>query len=43
MKDEPIKADSAPLWKRMGWMAAIWAGSVLALGLVAQAIRFWLK
>lgn len=43
MKRDPIKADSAPLWKRMGWMAAIWAVSVLALGVVAQAIRFWLR
>jgi hypothetical protein len=38
-------ADSAagPLWKRLAWMAAIWAASVLALGLLAEVIRFWLR
>ncbi|WP_420964441.1 DUF2474 domain-containing protein [Bradyrhizobium sp. B120] len=29
-----------PLWKRLAWMAAIWAASVIALGLVAGLIRF---
>ncbi|WP_188767898.1 DUF2474 domain-containing protein [Novosphingobium endophyticum] len=43
MKGRPTKADSAPLWKRLAWMAAIWGGSVLALGAVAQTIRFWLE
>lgn len=36
-------ADSAPLWQRLSWMAAIWAASVLALGAVAGVIRLWLK
>src|SRR5690606_10627516 len=27
------------VWKRLGWMAAIWAGSVLALGVVALLLR----
>lgn len=31
-----------PLWKRLGWMIAIWAASVLALGAVAGVIRMWL-
>lgn len=43
MKGKPLKADSAPLWMRLGWMAAIWGVSVLMLGAVAWAIRFWLK
>ncbi|HKT85651.1 MAG TPA: DUF2474 family protein [Novosphingobium sp.] len=43
MKPPPLEADSAPLWKRLGWMAAIWAVSVLVLGVVAGVIRFWLK
>lgn len=30
---------SSPLWKRLAWMAAIWAASVAALGLVAGIIR----
>lgn len=42
MKHKPLPADSAPLWKRIGWMAAIWLGSVLGLGLVAQVLRYWL-
>lgn len=47
MKDKPLdadnlKADRAPLWKRLGWMAAIWTASVLVLGAIAEALRFWL-
>lgn len=33
----------APLWQRLGWMVAIWAGSVVALGVVAGVIRMVLK
>lgn len=43
MKRDPPSADSAPLWKRLGWMAAIWGGSVLVLSLVAGMIRLWLS
>jgi hypothetical protein len=32
-----------PLWKRLLWMVAIWAGSVIALGAVAIVIRLWLR
>jgi len=35
--------DDAPLWKRLGWMVLIWAGSVLALGAVSLILRYWLK
>jgi hypothetical protein len=35
--------DAGPLWKRLAWMAAIWAMSVLALGLVAGLLRWWLR
>lgn len=35
-------ATPAPLWKRLAWMAAIWAASVLALGGVAGLLRLWL-
>ncbi|HWD67833.1 MAG TPA: DUF2474 domain-containing protein, partial [Caulobacteraceae bacterium] len=34
-----VDSAAGPLWKRLAWMAAIWAASVLALGLVAEVIR----
>jgi hypothetical protein len=34
---------AAPWWKRLAWMAAIWAASVALLGLVSLALRLWLK
>ncbi|MBY8820776.1 DUF2474 domain-containing protein [Sphingomonas colocasiae] len=37
--DEP----STPLWRRLGWMALIWAASVAALGAVAYGLRWWLR
>jgi len=33
---------AGPLWKRLAWMAAIWVMSVLALGVVATILRWWL-
>ena len=33
----------APLWKRLAWMAGIWAVSVAALGAVAFLIRLCLN
>jgi hypothetical protein len=38
-----METDAGPLWKRLAWMVAIWAGSVAALGVVAMLIRWWLK
>jgi hypothetical protein len=43
MPRKPVSADGSPLWKRLGWMAAIWGGSVLALGAVSFVLRAWLK
>jgi hypothetical protein len=36
-------APSHPLWKRLAWFAALWASSIVGLGLVASLLRFWLK
>jgi len=36
-------SDEAPLLKRLGWMALIWAASVSLLGVVSLMIRWWLK
>jgi hypothetical protein len=33
----------APLAKRLGWMALIWAVSVSLLGVVSLMIRWWIK
>lgn len=38
-----MSTEIAPLWKRLAWMAAIWAGSVAVLGTVASLIRLALK
>lgn len=35
--------DEAPLWRRLSWMAAIWAMSVVALGVVSAILRLWLR
>jgi len=32
-----------PFWQRLLWMIGIWTTSVLALGIVASIIRFWLR
>jgi len=37
------RAEATPLWKRLAWMAAIWALSVGALGVVGLVLRVWLK
>ncbi|MEO8017360.1 MAG: DUF2474 family protein [Pseudomonadota bacterium] len=39
----PAGSDSAPLWKRLGWMALIWAMSVTLLGVVSLVLRWWLR
>ena len=37
------QAEKQPLWRRLGWLAMIWTGSVLALFVVASlAVFAWL-
>ena len=36
-------AEKKPLWQRLGWLAAIWAGSVLALFIVASLMRMFMN
>lgn len=35
--------EKKPLWQRLAWLLAIWAGSVLALGLVAGLLRLFMR
>ncbi|HEU4779239.1 MAG TPA: DUF2474 domain-containing protein [Steroidobacteraceae bacterium] len=35
--------EDAPLARRLGWMALIWATSIAALGVVSLLIRWWLR
>ena len=38
-----MQAENTPLWKRLAWMAAIWAASVTLLGIVSLILRYWIK
>ncbi|EQM78415.1 DUF2474 domain-containing protein [Stutzerimonas stutzeri] len=38
-KHEDGASEPKPLWKRMTWLVVIWSASVLALGVVAWALR----
>jgi len=40
--DVPPAPEDIPLWRRLAWMAAIWAGSVAFLGCIAWLLRLWL-
>jgi len=35
--------EEAPLARRLGWMALIWAVSVTLLGVVSLILRWWIK
>ncbi len=36
---DPARAGADRPWKRLAWFAALWAGSVAALGVVGYAIK----
>jgi hypothetical protein len=42
-RSPPTHEVTQPLWRRLAWMAAIWAGSVTVLLIVAMLIRLMLK
>ncbi|AZC33562.1 Cytochrome d ubiquinol oxidase subunit X [Pseudomonas chlororaphis subsp. aurantiaca] len=37
------EAEKKPLWQRLGWLAGIWVGSVLALFIVASLMRMFMN
>ena len=37
------QAEKQPLWRRLGWLAMIWGGSVLALFVVASLMRMFMN
>ncbi|VVN80667.1 DUF2474 domain-containing protein [Pseudomonas fluorescens] len=37
------QAEKKPLWQRLGWLALIWTGSVLALAIVAGLMRMFMN
>jgi hypothetical protein len=42
--DQPSVNEDAPgpLWKKWVWFVGLWAGGVLAVGLIGWLLRFWL-
>ncbi len=40
---DEAKSGERSLLARLGWFAALWAGSVLALGVVAYGIRLLIR
>ena len=38
---ETVNAENKPLWQRLGWLAVIWAGSVVTLGIFAWLMRLF--
>jgi hypothetical protein len=41
--EEIQAAEKKPLWHRLGWLAMIWAGSVVALFIVASLMRMFMS
>ena len=37
-----MEEPQSPLWRRLAWMAGIWAASVAVLGVVAWLLRLWI-
>lgn len=35
--------EKKPLWQRLGWLLALWTGSVLALGAVVWLLRLFMQ
>lgn len=41
--DTSSPSPGRPLWRRLLWFVAIWAGSILAFGVVATILKAWLR
>lgn len=37
------EVDPGPWWKRLAWFVGLWLASVAVIGIIAYAIRWWLK
>ena len=40
---ETANAENKPLWQRLGWLAVIWTGSVVTLGIFAWLMRLFMS
>jgi hypothetical protein len=43
INDQQDPARSKPLWQRLGWLLAIWVGSVLTLFIFASLMRLFMN
>ncbi|MEP3226508.1 MAG: DUF2474 domain-containing protein [Parasphingorhabdus sp.] len=42
IEKQEISVEDSPLWKKLAWMAGIWAMSISILAVVAYILRLWI-